>query len=599
MQFMTAEYPQKILLLSSCVTRDLKTLAKFAEQDTHVHFDFEILSANTILFDKKTNERIDMTDFIDTNPNHTITQQYTVEVFLKTKNYKEPAIKLISGHKDYFSVDALFSLDNYQFDVRSVEKDLIRFLHKKKVKHGLLINIFEDEMLASVKQLSTAIANNKGYLGDEVRIPVLRATKQEDGVEATVEIVATVGESDQKNGILHLQAIAGSVLLISRQGKRGFHGRKGNGHAVIANIVDDIAPKIIKSYGSIEIQPHEDGFAYIAMENGHAIFDGATLHLGNLLEQKEVSFRNTGNILLPESNLKISSNSNYQDAVTKALVTGNSIDIEGAVGEDGVLRGDIVNLNGQSNKYSRIYAKKATLKYHKGSVEAEEVVIETLEPGGKVTAKIARIDISLGGIVRADYIYIKELRGENHLFAAKKIFIGKVINDGNCLTIENGIPQNEIYTVDEIKTKKIQITNKLASEKSRKASAETYLKTNSITIKEVEKHIAESVQKKTNPDQRKKIIFDQIQERRKNIVEAKKNIESLNSQELELMDKLEYIKRAIFDAEIVIEETGIDTMLNKVVFLSAIPQKEITFKAISRPVKRFYLDYLYQLQGEE
>ncbi|PZT49002.1 hypothetical protein B6S12_01530 [Helicobacter valdiviensis] len=94
----------------------------------------------------------------------------------------------------------------------------------------------------------------------------------------------------------------------------------------------------------------------------------------------------------------------------------------------------VLNIEGATDKKSVIQSNIAFITTHRGNIKAHTVVIDTLEKG-IVEAKVAFINNALGGVVRADYVYIAEMRSYNEVYARYSLVVDTVNGDHNSLEI--------------------------------------------------------------------------------------------------------------------------------------------------------------------
>ena len=79
---------------------------------------------------------------------------------------------------------------------------------------------------------------------------------------------------------------------------------------------------------------------------------------------------------------------------------------------------------------SKIEAKIAYIKSHKGNVKADIAVIDVLEKG-IVEAKIAYVESMLGGKIVADYIYVKNVRSYNEIYFRYSLVVDNILGEHN------------------------------------------------------------------------------------------------------------------------------------------------------------------------
>ena len=90
----------------------------------------------------------------------------------------------------------------------------------------------------------------------------------------------------------------------------------------------------------------------------------------------------------------------------------------------------ILKIDGLTHFDSKIEAKIAYIKSHKGNVKADIVVIDVLEKG-IVEAKIAYVESMLGGKIVADYIYVKNVRSYNEIYFRYSLVVDNILGEHN------------------------------------------------------------------------------------------------------------------------------------------------------------------------
>ncbi len=126
----------------------------------------------------------------------------------------------------------------------------------------------------------------------------------------------------------------------------------------------------------------------------------------------------------------------YTYTISDNLVLSNSFNHIREVSVDKMVRIDNV-----VDSKSTICADICFIATHQGDVKAHTVVIDSLEKG-KVEARVAFINASVGGIIKADYVYIKEMRSSNQVYTRYSLIIDNIIGDFNILGVD---PENFVF----------------------------------------------------------------------------------------------------------------------------------------------------------
>lgn len=120
-----------------------------------------------------------------------------------------------------------------------------------------------------------------------------------------------------------------------------------------------------------------------------------------------------------------------QDAVNSGVgIECEELNITGSVGSNTNLKATRMRVEGTTHTKSKIYAKEAYIKTHRGFAQADKLNIDLLE-GGNIKAKEVRIKKSLGGVIEADRIYIEQLESNNSCVFYNNVVIERFEGENN------------------------------------------------------------------------------------------------------------------------------------------------------------------------
>ena len=173
----------------------------------------------------------------------------------------------------------------------------------------------------------------------------------------------------------------------------------------------------------------------MALKKGYVVEDQDKFDIANLLEfNNKVDFKNIGIIRAGlDKNVKINIKfiSDMQDAVNSGVgIECEELNITGSVGSNTNLKATRMRVEGTTHTKSKIYAKEAYIKTHRGFAQADKLNIDLLE-GGNIKAKEVRIKKSLGGVIEADRIYIEQLESNNSCVFYNNVVIERFEGENN------------------------------------------------------------------------------------------------------------------------------------------------------------------------
>jgi len=384
------------------------------------------------------------------NPYFQIKQTYEIEIFSPSKETRQPCPNLkvavganASKCKVYFSISE-GSVIEYN---ASLEEDLKNIINKRKIRAGILINIF-DEMVKDVVSKITAQAR----VDEKIEYAKVQTILIAEGFEPTATVDDAVilhyedkGEVDENKKVDYasrgfIQSVKKDELLIEYVKPRiGISGRNCRGEfmkpsePIVSNEVtfnvDD----------TINIVETDESTEYRANENGYIAFDDNTYLIKTDMDVGEISFRTTGSINSGVDS-DVSLNVKETDVEKDAIGTGMSvevteIDIEGNVGSNASVVALRASVAGQTHKTATIKADKLDINIHKGKAYGKHIKITRLEHG-EVDGDIVEVTQALGGQIRAKEVDIEICASHVKVTSSKRIEIKKFQGSENTFTID-------------------------------------------------------------------------------------------------------------------------------------------------------------------
>ena len=409
------------------------------------------------------------------NPNFQIKQTYEIEIYSKndlSDPYKE--LKTAVGAnatkcKVYLSIA---QGSKVQYNAR-LENDMLDIINRKKVRAGILIDIF-DEMMPSF--ISKFVARVR--IAEMLEIEKSETHLIAEGIEPTAtqddELILHFekkqNELDENERINYAErgfiknVKEGELLIEYIKPKMGKPGRNCRGEflqpkdPVVKN-----EPKFSVDE-SIKVVEDENSIKYYAKENGYIAFENNTYLIKNEVDVGEISFKTTGSIqsgVDSDVNISVKEADAIKDAVgTGMIVEVTEIEIEGNVGSNAKVFAKKATVGGQTHKTALVKADELDINVHKGKATGDKVHVTRLEHG-EIEAQYASVTQAVGGNIRAKEIEIEICASHVKATASRKIEIHKLLGSENIFTIDpllsrdakNSLEENE----EQIKELKVEI----------------------------------------------------------------------------------------------------------------------------------------------
>ncbi|SFV67884.1 FIG00469647: hypothetical protein [hydrothermal vent metagenome] len=384
------------------------------------------------------------------NPHFQIKQTYEIEIFSPSVETPKPCPKLkiavganASKCKVYLSILEGSSVAKSA----TLEDDLLSIINKKKIRAGILINIF-DEMVSGVVSKITAQARVLGKVEFKEAKAILIAQGFEPTATTNDKLILHYEESDAQDENKKvdyasrgfIQSTKKDELLIEYiKPRHGVPGRNCRGEfleptePVIANEVTFNIDSTIKEVDT------EESIEYRANENGYIAFNDNTYTIKTDMDVGEISFKTTGSInsgVDSDVSLNVSETDLEKDAIgTGMSVEVSEIDIDGNVGSNARVVALRATVAGQTHKTATIKADDLNINVHKGKAYGKNIKITRLEHG-EIDGDVVEVSQALGGQIRAKEISIEICASHIHATASKRIEIQKLQGSENIFTID-------------------------------------------------------------------------------------------------------------------------------------------------------------------
>lgn len=526
------------------------------------------------------------------NPNFQIKQMYEVEIFSKSlENTRYKDFQLAVGANATKCKVYLSILANSKVEYSpGFEEELYIMIQKKKIRAGILINIF-DEMIHDAVSKITARVRVEGKVAYENNEMILIA----QGYEPTLTIDdALILHYDKKDDVDdtekmdyssrgYIQNVQSGELLIEYiKPKEGKPGRNCRGEHMSPSI------PIVSHEPTFEIDDRikkvetKEYIHYYAGENGYISFENNIYTIKTDVDVGEISFKTTGSILTgldSEVSISVRESNSTKDAIGMGMnVEVTEIDIDGNVGSNATVSAMKATIGGQTHKTATIRAENLDINVHKGKAYGKNVHITRLEHG-EVTGETVSVAQALGGVIRAREINIGVCSSYVKATASVKIEIEKMQGSENVFTIDPLLEKGAQSDLDQnqVSIKKLEDESRSIKKEIKKYTA--LIKDGMSSYVDVKKrllHYQKSGVKMPASFVKKYKEFQQLQE---NLKAAKEAYEIKNDKLKLLTTQTDSFQDNIFDARIINQDRWVG--FNEIRFKLVKPDIELSYKPLA------------------
>lgn len=437
-----------------------KALADFAKERNIdlKNIDFKILSINTIaynqvdkslaMFDTSAGEHVHHELFAD--PDIKLYQKLTIRIRPK----EEQPVKLditLSADKIFTKVIATLKKESKIIYYPFLDQYLYEELCKRLVRHKILVVLFENDLKKQIDELVQKIKNGAKF-DEDYKFVVAETTdfipSEDDKIVFYFEEKRKINEEnpDFYNRGFIVDVDDGEILIEYKKPKIGKSGRDVRGHFIAVKEPKNENEPQFASSSNIKIEETASIVRYLSTKKGFVVYDGKLLDIQEELKVKEISFRQTGSIVVDEDKditLDIAESNPVVDAIGSNMTArATEVIVRGSMGDNSKVYADKAQIQGLTHATSKVFAKDATITTHRGYLEAREARIERLE-GGEIVADVVHIGHASSGKVRAKKIYITNLGSNCEFTASSLIDITSILGTDNKFFFEAGATPNE------------------------------------------------------------------------------------------------------------------------------------------------------------
>jgi uncharacterized protein (DUF342 family) len=518
-----------------------------------------------------------------------IKQVYEIEIFTRNldednfKNFKTAIGANQTKSKVYLSVREGSKLNYF----KGFEEELITYINHKKVRAGILINIFDEMIKGTVSKLSSKVKveENLEYFKNDT---ILVAEGIEPIPTINDEILLRYEEDDEvsendkvdykKRGFIK-NVFKDDVLIEYIKPKKGTPGRNCRGEFIEAPEPTVTNEPDFNIDETIEKKDGKESIKYVAKENGYITFEDNTYSIKTDVDVDEISFKTTGSIQAgvdSDVSMNVKEVDVEKDAVGAGMeVEVTEIDIDGNVGPNSTVNAKKATIGGQTHKTSTVRADELDINVHKGNAYGKNIHISRLEHG-KIDGDIVEVAQAIGGDIRGKEVHIEICGSYVKATSHKLIEIKKLQGKENIFTIDALLKKDTKQGKDkhdqEIKDLEIAV-------RDIKKEIEKYKETiekNAASFKELKKRL---IHYKKNGIK----MPNSFVEKYKQFIKIEKHLESIEKEYTVKQDRLNLLttqtasfQDSIMDARIVNHDRWTD--YNKLIFKLVDPPIEIVYE---------------------
>jgi len=522
------------------------------------------------------------------NPDFQIKQMYEIEFFSKDPSkdrYKDFHLAVganASKCKVYLSLKQ-GSQVSYSPDF---EKDLKILINKRKVRAGILVNIF-DEMIGEVISKLVAHVRVQESVTYEQNETLLIAQSYEPTPTINDELIfhydkkEEVSENEKvdysSRGFID-SVLKDELLIEYIKAKEGKPGRNCRGEymlpkeAVISNAPTFNIDETIKQVED------ESSIKYYSNESGYISLEGSNYTVKTEVDVGEISFKTTGSItagLDSDVNISVKETDAVKDAIgTGMTVEVSEIDIDGNVGSNAKVYALKATIGGQTHKTSEVRADNLEINVHKGKAYGKNIHITRLEHG-IIDGDEVDVAQALGGEIRAKTINIEICSSYVKATASKLIEIQKLQGSENVFTIDPLLKKGTKSDKGENEESINKLELELKDLKKEILKYTVLIKNNTPAFNDLKKRLLHY--KKNGVKMPESFVkkYKQFGKMKEKLLSLQKEQEVKNDQYALLTTRTSSFQDDIFDARII--NRGRWTGYNELKFKMVEPAIEVTF----------------------
>ena len=310
---------------------------------------------------------------------------------------------------------------------------LVQEINKIKAKNKIIINIFDREMVNSLKKFTRYLY--AGRFTRRVKIPLFKGVEPEFSKNSGLVLHFKKKKTTKE----FIEVDEGELLAEFTKPLFG-----ANGFSAFGTVIDSDAGinagdfKQHVDTNTILIKEEEDHKLYFSKLKGFVVLTDEKFMVSNKIRMSSISRLNNKLAQEDEDNnleVIVAQNDTNQDSVGAGTeLVSETVHITGHVGAKSTIEAEILQIDGATHKDSTQFAKNATINRHKGTLRCNKAEINLLE-GGVVHATTANVKSSLGGEIYAQDVTIGLAKNHLKVFATHSITVDLVTGEDNYFKI--------------------------------------------------------------------------------------------------------------------------------------------------------------------
>lgn len=464
----------------------------------------EFMPADEVMLEKLRDKNFLLDPFLE------ISQKFAIKIYNRQKDPTFHPVASIVANKSLSSVIAEIKKESVFVFTNDLTQKLYHYFNTMKVRRGLLIGIFEDDMRSECSRLATLIQRQK-KLSENFTLRLCEAAESVMTVDSDIIYhyqktnKPSPGENEKVN-----HSERGEIAVIKKDDLiieyikpiQGTEGRDCRG-----KYLPKTEPRNTKALNftidsSIRKEDAPERTRFYANKNGYIHFDSNIYSIKETLELESISFKTTGSLhagVDSGTTVKVLQKDPMQDAIGECIkVEVTELIVEGNVGNRAEILTRHCEVKGQTHKTSRIYSEVAHLHVHKGYLKGREVTINRLE-GGTVQADRAEINEIVGGTVYAREIYIRHLQSNAKINASEYMEIEQIRGEDNHLSITPEAFFGEQYQIDALLTSIDELKDQITLKTRKYEENQKIIQKNKANVQVAKARIEDMKKKQQRP----------------------------------------------------------------------------------------------------
>jgi hypothetical protein len=443
-----------------------------------------------------------------------------------------------------------------------LKKWLTYEINKFKIKHSIMLVLFEWNLKKDIEALTTYIAQHGG-LDKTIEITLSRwpvpATLTRD--DAMIHHYKKKIDQSQKH-INHAERDfsnfikKGTLILEYVKPAEGITGRDFSGHLIEAREpVTSHEPNFTIDNATIETKESKESTKYFARKDGYVVMESGMMLISDDLEMDSISFKSTGHVTADsdkEISINIKGDATQDKIGPNMKVEVSNLSMGGSVAEGAEIRGKNIKIGGQTHLTSSIFTEKAEIKVHKGYLEAHEAKITSVE-SGKVFADTITADAAIGAELHGRIIHIKELKSHCIIEYSESLTIDNISGEENKFTLTAFAEKKEGEELQATIDRLTQNKEELAKLDKRLKILTDRINQNRKNMELLEENIKEIRSKNQEPNATIMGRFKALTDERNDGDKAKERMGELTGEIETLAKSVEAAQQKLFEARLILK----------------------------------------------